>query len=105
MRQTKRQTNKQPAVSESDDDEMPADIEEFRKNLARRIARLVANEKQYWLGCKERSCRRWRACAAPQGRCSNAPPSRPDPDGRRTARVMAQVQRALREHLEREEGT
>jgi hypothetical protein len=28
----------------------------------------------------------------------------PDPDGRRAARVMAQVQRVLRESLAREEG-
>jgi len=92
-----RQTNKQPNTPEPDDDPVPVDIDEFRYKLARRITRFVANEKEYWRGCKERACRRQRSCAAPHVRCSNAPPKRPDPDGRRAARVMAQVQRALRE--------
>jgi hypothetical protein len=99
-----RQSNEQPNTPEPDDDPVPTDIHEFRNKLARRISRLVANEKEYWRGCRERACRRQRACAAPRGRCSNAPPLPPDPDGRRAARVMAQVQRVLRESLAREEG-
>jgi hypothetical protein len=99
-----RQSNKQPNTPEPDDDPVPVDIDEFRNKLARRISRLVANEKEYWRGCKERACRRQGACAAPHGRCSNAPPVRPDPDGRCTARVLTQVQRVLRESLAREEG-
>ena len=99
-----RQSNKQPNTPEPDDDPVPVDIDEFRNKLARRISRLVANEKEYWRGCKERACRRQHACFAPHVRCSNAPPKRPDPDGRRAARVKAQVQRVLRESLAREEG-
>ena len=105
MRQTNKQPNTQSNVQEPDDDPVPTDIHEFRNELARRISRFVANEKEYWRGCKERSCRRQRTCFAPHVRCSNAPPrSPPDPTGRRTARVMAQLQRALREVRAREEG-
>jgi hypothetical protein len=106
MRQTKRRnantnikTNtKTPAAPEpADDDPVPENIDEFRNELARRINRFVAEQQQYWRGCKERACRRSRACCAPHIRCSNAPPLPPDPDGQRLARTLAQIQRALRE--------
>jgi hypothetical protein len=78
-------------------DEPPADIDALRYELARRIARFVGDRRRAWRTCNEPACRRHRCCQAPRIRCSNAPSPRPDPDGRRTARAMAQVQRALRD--------
>jgi hypothetical protein len=78
-------------------DEPPADIDALRFELARRINRFIADRRWAWRACKEPACRRHRRCQAPRIQCSNAPSPRPDPDGRRTARAMAQVQRALRD--------
>jgi hypothetical protein len=102
MRQTNKQAIAQVNTQAPDDDPVPLDIDEFRNELARRITRFIGNRKEYWRGCKERACRRQHACVAPRVRCSNAPPLPPDPDGRRVARVMAQVQRALRDARERQ---
>ena len=100
-----RQSNKQANTPEPDVDPVPLDIDDFRNELARRISRFVGNRKESWRNCRERACRRHHTCAAPHIRCSNAPPLPPDPTGRRGARVMAQVQRALREvAAKREEG-
>lgn len=96
----KRQSNTQPSEPEVDDDPVPKNIHEFRNELARRISRFIADRRQSWRGCPERCCRRMRACAAPHVRCSMAPPSKPDPIGRRTARVLAKVQRAFRDFAE-----
>ena len=87
-----------------DDDAAPADIEEYRLNLARRISRLVSNEKNRWRNCCEPSCKRHHACAAPHIHCSNAPRVPPDPTGKRTARTLARVHRLLSQYAEREEG-
>jgi hypothetical protein len=100
----KRQSNTQPSAPEIDDDPVPENIDEFRYELARRISKFVANKRQAWRGCPERSCRRMRACAAPRVQCSNALHLKPDVDGRRAARVSAQIQRALREHGARREA-
>jgi hypothetical protein len=90
---TARRERREKAERDASADEVPADMDEFRYALARRIALFIG--KQLWRGCPERICRRQRACAAPRIRCSNAPPPLP-PDPVRTARVMAQVSRALK---------
>lgn len=73
----------------------PADIDEFRNALARRIAISIGNRERAWRTCKEPRCRRARACLAPRIQCSNAPPPKPDPDGRRLARTLAQLRRTM----------
>jgi len=77
--------------------EPPTDIDALRIELARRISQFMADRRCAWHDCKEPACRRHRCCHAPQIQCSNAPPPRPNPDGRRTARAVARVHRALRE--------
>jgi hypothetical protein len=95
----------QGGIAQDDDDPVPADIHEFRYELARRIARFIGDRREAWRGCKEPSCRRQRSCVAPRIGCRNRPPSPPpDPTGKRTARVKAQIHRMLRERLEQEEG-
>ncbi len=79
--------------------EPPADIDEFRRQLARRISVFIANEADYWRGCAEPGCRRAHSCTAPNIHCSNAPPLPPDPDGRLRARALAEFQRAMRARL------
>jgi hypothetical protein len=79
----------------------PKDPDQMRLILARRIEMFIGNRKRYWRNCKERCCRRASCCMAPEGCCSNAPPLPPDPTGERRARVMAMVQRAVRERLAR----
>jgi hypothetical protein len=91
------------AGEQGGDDAPPADMDEFRNALARRINRLIGNRRQFWRSCPERICRRQRACAAPRIRCSNAPLLPPDPDG--TARAVAEVQRALKSLPAREESS
>lgn len=87
-------------------DEPPVDIDAFRFELARRIGRFVGDRRRAWRTCQEPACRRHRCCQAPRIQCSNAPPPRPDPDGRRAARAMARVQRTLRDlqARQREQG-
>lgn len=86
-------------------DAPPADIDALRYELARRIGRFVGDRRRAWRTCKEPACRRHRRCCAPRIQCSNAPPPRPDPDGRRAARSLAQVQRVLRETSARQRET
>lgn len=107
MRQSRIQkSNSRPSETRGApaDDEPPRDIDEFRIALARRIAILIGNEKGYWRGCKEPCCRRQRSCCAPRICCSNAPPSPPDPDGRRLARGQAIFLRALNAAEARDEA-
>lgn len=79
-----------------DDDPVPENIEEFRAELARRISRFIGERAGYWRTCRERSCRRHRACRTPHVRCSAAPPPAPrKPED--FARTAALIQRALRE--------
>ena len=83
----------------------PDDIDALRYMVARRIAMFIGNRCEYWRSCREPCCRRARACIAPAIACSNAPPRKPDPDGRRAARGGARGQRLFRQALERaEEG-
>lgn len=79
------------------DDDPPADIDALRNELARRISQFIGGRRRAWRACKEPACRRHHRCRAPRIHCSNAPPPRPDPDGRHAARAMAQVQRVLRD--------
>jgi hypothetical protein len=115
MRQTKRANAKsndktnaktpdaQIPASEEDDDPVPEDIDEFRNALARKIARFIGDRQGYWRGCKERSCRRQRACVAPRIRCSNAPPLEPvTPE--QQARTMALVYRQVHERIAQRDG-
>jgi len=88
------------------DADPPADIDEFRNALARRINILIANRARYWRSCKETACRRAHACLAPRIHCSNAPPLPPlSPE--QAARRRAEVMRAVREaadRMERKQG-
>jgi len=84
------------------DAEPPADIDEFRNAMARRINILIANRARYWRSCKETACRRAHACLAPRIHCSNAPPLPPlSPE--QAARRRAEVMRAVREAADRME--
>jgi hypothetical protein len=74
---------------------LPSDIDAFRNALARRLTMIIGNRRSAWRDCPESSCRRTRGCMAPRIKCSNAPPGKPDPDGTRLARTLAQVRRAL----------
>lgn len=74
------------------DADPPEDIDEFRKALARRIARYIDR----WRGCPEPACRRHRRCEAPHVSCTNHRPARPHTP-EQTARAMAQVSRMLRQ--------
>jgi len=85
-------------------DEPPEDMDEFRMTLARRIHMFIGERRKSWRGCPERACRRQHACLAPRNRCSNAPPSTPSTP-EQTAKVMAQVQRALRQVAAQREET
>ena len=91
-----------PQTSEQDDP-IPENIDDFRNELARRINRLVSNEKHRWSTCRERSCKRGRQCFAPHGRCSNREPL-PPMTAEQTARHMAKLQRMIQEQFERNEA-
>ncbi len=78
-------------------DQPPADIDALRYELARRINQFMSDRRRAWRTCQEPACRRHRCCQAPRIQCSNAPPPRPDPDGRRAALARARVARALRD--------
>jgi hypothetical protein len=75
----------------------------LRLEIARRIGRVIGNRQKYWRGCKERTCRRARACQAPRIHCSSAPPVTPS-SPERLAHTMALVQRTLREIIARKEA-
>lgn len=87
------------AAGDEADDPVPQDIDAFRLELARRIGRFVADRKQYWRSCKQPACRRRRACMAPRVQCSNAPPL-PPMSAEQTGRMMARIQRMLRQRLD-----
>ena len=97
---TAKQKSAPPAVSPQGDD-APLDIDAFRNEMARRLRIIVSNRQRRWCGCREPSCRRARACRAPQGRCSNAKPLKKPVSERQAARDKAMFVRMLREHSER----
>ena len=70
------------------------DIDEFRNNMARRIAIFLNT----WHGCPEPLCKRNRGCMAPRIHCSNAPPVEATPE--ELAETLALFQRMLREKVE-----
>jgi hypothetical protein len=76
-------------------DEMAEDIDEFRLDLARRIAMFV-NE---WHGCPEALCQRHRGCMAPNIHCTNVPPSSQEEIDAEWPRVKAEIHFALEKHL------
>lgn len=95
---TREKVAAQPAVHEPD--EGPQNIDQFRRDMARRIHQFVSNREGLWLSCPEAACRRHRACAAPHGACTNAKPRKPLTE-QQQAQAMAEVQRMLREELAR----
>jgi hypothetical protein len=92
-----------PRAAAHSPDQPPRDIDTLRLELARRINMFVG-KKRRWRTCKEPVCRRARACVAPAIECSNAPPPRPDPDGRHLQSVQAALRRMVEEHAEQSEG-
>jgi hypothetical protein len=104
-----RQTNTQSSTSRGkkkppvDQDPAPTDMDEFRNALARRIHCIISNSQGLWRNCKEPSCRRQRACFAPRGQCSNAPPLPPQTE-QDHARTSAMIQRAMRQAMEMQKG-
>jgi hypothetical protein len=71
-----------------DDDPVPDDIDEFRLNLARRIAMLINTR---------------RGCMAPHIACSNAK-LRPPVSDEQFARSMTDFQRTLRTSVDRRDA-
>jgi hypothetical protein len=82
------------AAQAGDDDAPPRDIEAIRDELAGNIFALIGAELGYWRGCPERVCRRARACRAPRGDCSGAPPLPPMTEEQQE-QAMAGVRQAL----------
>jgi hypothetical protein len=88
---------------QGDDDPIPDNIDDFRNALARRINKFIGDRARRWRDCPEKCCRRARHCIAPRGRCANRPPAPPStPED--TARVIAEVTRAMRARLAQSEG-
>ncbi len=85
------------------DDPIPADIDAFRNEMARRIERAIGTQDGLWRGCREDACRRHRACLAPRIHCSNAPPLPPATE-KEQARMSAMMQRALSEAAARHDA-
>lgn len=77
------------------DGEVPADMDVFRNQLARRIHMII----NAWHGCKEPLCRRNRGCMAPNIHCANAPRPTPEQMARDWPKVQAEVYKALQAEL------
>ena len=77
------------------DGEVPADMEVFRNQLARRIHMLINT----WRGCPEPLCRRNRGCMAPHIECANIPRPSPEQMARDWPKVQAAVNKALQARL------
>lgn len=92
------------AAPEQDDDETPRDIDAIRDELAQRINQLLSTAEKRWRTCRERCCKRARACRAPKGSCANAELSTRPVKPAQVARTMAQVQRMLRERIEQQDA-
>ena len=79
------------------DDPVPRDIDEFRRELARRIMTVLGLPER----CRERACRRGRRCAGRDLRCQRdfpGPPMTRDQE----AEALARVQRMLKRRVELE---
>ena len=73
------------------DGEPPADIDESRDRVARRIV-MFLNE---WQGCPELLCRRNRGCMAPNIVCANVPKETPEEAEREWRKAQPDVYKAL----------
>lgn len=88
-----------PQIDEhDDDDEKPRDIEAIRLEFARRLHINMSNHLKRWRSCRERLCKRTRACCAPHGHCSNIERSKKPATEEQIARVKALIARAFRAH-------
>jgi hypothetical protein len=76
-------------------EDIPADMDEFRNQLARRIVMFI----NAWHRCPELLCRRHRGCMAPNGQCSNLPPMPEDELERDWPQARAEIYAALQDHL------
>jgi hypothetical protein len=79
------------------------DVDELRKDLLRRMNRLIGEQYRCWRDCPLRLCRRTRYCAAPDLACRNLPsfpPLTPEQDDA----AKADLQRALRERARQDAG-
>jgi hypothetical protein len=82
-------------VAGLDDDNIPDDIDEFRRAFTRRIYMFI-NE---WRGCPELLCARNRGCMAPGNICANMPPASAEEMERDWPRARAEVYKAVKEHI------
>lgn len=84
--------NKQPAapMPPDDDDPVPKNIDEFRRELTRRIINFMRD----WRHCRAPVCKRSKRCAGADLRCLRDRP-RPKLTHEEQARVMSKVRRAL----------
>lgn len=76
----------------------PADMDEFRFDLARSIARFQSNSEKGWERCGNRECRRARACRTQDMSCPVLPPP-PEMTAQEQAYWMADFQRQLHAYL------
>jgi len=79
-------------------DPPPQDPEEFRRELARKINRYVADRKQYWRLCAQRECRRARQCRSRELNCINSPP-KPPVSAEAWAKMVPTIERAIEERM------
>ena len=80
-----------------DDETMPDDIDEFRYQVARRIAMFL----NQWHGCRELICQCNRGCMAPNNTCANLPRPSAEEMEREWPRVQAEFHKALNDYLAR----
>jgi hypothetical protein len=84
------------APPRDDDDPVPEDIDEFRRELARRILTLLGLPRR----CHDPACRRAKRCVGPDMRCQRDYPA-PKLSPEKQAAMMAALQRALKRRLSR----
>ena len=82
------------------DDPVPENIDEFRRELARRMLTMVGMPRR----CREPLCRRIKRCAGPDIRClrdNPAPQLTPDERARMQSEMLRAVQRRMAEEERR----
>jgi hypothetical protein len=85
-------------LEDETNDPMPEDPDEFRRQLARKINRYVADRKQYWRLCAQRECRRARQCRSRDLSCINFPPNPPVSD-EEWAKILPKIERAVEQGM------
>jgi hypothetical protein len=80
------------AAAGLDDGEGPENMDEFRRELTRRIYMFL----NQWHGCPERICQRNRGCMAPETVCSNVEQLPPDQADAAWRAVQHEVYTALK---------